>query len=277
MAQLAANPQAALLFLWKTLREQVQVKVEGTVEPVTAAEADAYFASRPRESQIGAWASLQSQTLDSRATLERRIAEFSAKFEGGPVPRPPHWSGFRVVPEMIEFWYGARYRLHERQRKTEAAQRQRQLGQPQRRGIGGGGHVVRDPRHPDQPQREPRHVARQQRAGRQAPPLERAAHGRRHPVQHQRHADVIALPQRGRQCQEQRRRDGVAGVGIEAGHGKAQQPRQHAQQHGAEGGHQRHTGQHQQQAVEIQGELVHDRVPRCLVKVGMNKKGRRGR
>ncbi len=114
--QLAANPQAALLFLWKTLREQVQVKVEGTVEPVTAAEADAYFASRPRESQIGAWASLQSQTLDSRETLERRIAEFSAKFEGGPVPRPPHWSGFRVVPEMIEFWYGAKFRLHERQR-----------------------------------------------------------------------------------------------------------------------------------------------------------------
>ncbi|WP_334132047.1 pyridoxamine 5'-phosphate oxidase [Silanimonas lenta] len=114
--QLAANPQAALLFLWKTLREQVQVKVEGTVEPVTAAEADAYFASRPRESQIGAWASLQSQTLDSRETLERRIAEFSAKFDGGPVPRPPHWSGFRVVPEMIEFWYGAKFRLHERQR-----------------------------------------------------------------------------------------------------------------------------------------------------------------
>lgn len=114
--QLAANPQAALLFLWKTLREQVQVKVEGTVEPVTAAEADAYFASRPRESQIGAWASLQSQTLDSRETLERRIAEFSARFEGGPVPRPPHWSGFRVVPEMIEFWYGAKFRLHERQR-----------------------------------------------------------------------------------------------------------------------------------------------------------------
>lgn len=114
--QLAANPQAALLFLWKTLREQVQAKIEGTVEPVTAAEADAYFASRPRESQIGAWASLQSQTLDSRETFESRIAEFTAKFEGGPVPRPPHWSGFRVVPEMIELWYGAKYRLHERQR-----------------------------------------------------------------------------------------------------------------------------------------------------------------
>jgi len=114
--QLAANPQAALLFLWKTLREQVQAKIEGTVEPVSAAEADAYFASRPRGSQIGAWASLQSQTLDARETFEARIAEFTAKFEGGPVPRPPHWSGFRVVPEMIELWYGAKYRLHERQR-----------------------------------------------------------------------------------------------------------------------------------------------------------------
>lgn len=114
--QLAANPQAALLFLWKTLRDQVQAKIEGTVEPVTAAEADAYFASRPRESQIGAWASLQSQTLHSREAFEARIAEFSARFEGGPVPRPPHWSGFRVVPEMIELWYGARFRLHERQR-----------------------------------------------------------------------------------------------------------------------------------------------------------------
>ena len=114
--QLAANPQAALLFLWKTLRDQVQAKIEGTVEPVSAAEADAYFASRPRESQIGAWASLQSQTLDSRETFEARIDEFTAKFDGGPVPRPPHWSGFRVVPEMIELWYGAKFRLHERQR-----------------------------------------------------------------------------------------------------------------------------------------------------------------
>ncbi|MBS3959057.1 MAG: pyridoxamine 5'-phosphate oxidase [Xanthomonadaceae bacterium] len=114
--QLAANPQAALLFLWKALRQQVQVRVEGTAEPVGAAEADAYFASRHRESQIGAWASLQSQTLDSRETFEARLAEFSARFEGGPVPRPPHWSGFRVVPEMIEFWYGAGFRLHERQR-----------------------------------------------------------------------------------------------------------------------------------------------------------------
>ena len=114
--QLAANPHAALLFLWKTLREQVQAKIEGTVEPVSAAEADAYFASRPRASQIGAWASLQSQTLDARETFEARIAEFEAKFEGVAVPRPPHWSGFRVVPEMIEFWYGAKFRLHERHR-----------------------------------------------------------------------------------------------------------------------------------------------------------------
>ena len=114
--QIAANPHAALLFLWKTLRHQVQAKIEGTVEPVSAAEADAYFDSRPRESQIGAWASLQSQTLDSRETFEARIAAFTAKFDGGPVPRPPHWSGFRVVPEMIELWYGAPFRLHERQR-----------------------------------------------------------------------------------------------------------------------------------------------------------------
>lgn len=114
--QLTENPHAALLFLWKTLRDQVQVKIEGTVEPVDLAEADAYFASRPRPSQIGAWASLQSQTLDSRDTFEARIDAFEKKFEGIEVPRPPHWSGFRVVPEMIEFWYGARFRLHERQR-----------------------------------------------------------------------------------------------------------------------------------------------------------------
>ena len=112
--QLTHNPNAALLLLWKTLREQVQVKVEGTVEPVSLAEADAYFASRPRPSQIGAWASLQSQTLPSRETFEARVTAFEKKFEGGDVPRPPHWSGFRVVPERIEFWYGARYRLHDR-------------------------------------------------------------------------------------------------------------------------------------------------------------------
>ena len=114
--QLAANPQAALLFHWKMIREGVQVKIEGSVEPVTAAEADAYFTSRPRPSQIGAWASLQSQTLPSREEFERRIDEMEKRFEDQPVPRPPHWSGFRIVPEMVEFWYGARYRLHERHR-----------------------------------------------------------------------------------------------------------------------------------------------------------------
>ena len=113
--QLAANPQAALLFHWKHLREGVQVKVEGTVEPVSAAEADAYFASRPRGSQIGAWASLQSQPLASRVLFDERVAEVEKRYEGQDVPRPPHWSGFRVVPERIEFWYGARFRLHERQ------------------------------------------------------------------------------------------------------------------------------------------------------------------
>jgi len=112
--QLTDNPQAALLFLWKTLREQVQVKIEGTAEPVSVAEADEYFASRPRPSQVGAWASIQSQTLDARETFEARITAFEKKFEGSDVPRPPHWSGFRVVPERIEFWYGARFRLHER-------------------------------------------------------------------------------------------------------------------------------------------------------------------
>jgi pyridoxamine 5'-phosphate oxidase len=112
--QLAANPQAALLFHWKHVREGVQVKIEGTVEPVTAAEADAYFATRPRASQIGAWASQQSQPLDARETFEARIAAFEEKFAGGEVPRPPHWSGFRVVPERVEFWYGAQFRLHER-------------------------------------------------------------------------------------------------------------------------------------------------------------------
>lgn len=112
---LARLPRAALLFLWKTLREQVQAQIEGTVEPVSAAEADLYFASRPRVSQVGAWASLQSQALDCRETFEARMAEFAARFDGGPVPRPPHWSGFRVLPERIEFWFGARHRLHERQ------------------------------------------------------------------------------------------------------------------------------------------------------------------
>ena len=114
--QLAGNPQAALLFHWKRLRDQVQVRIEGRVETVADDEADRYFASRPRMSQIGAWASLQSQVLPSREVFEQRITEVEQRYEGVDVPRPPHWSGFRVVPEMVEFWYGARYRLHERQR-----------------------------------------------------------------------------------------------------------------------------------------------------------------
>ena len=110
------NPRAALLFLWKTLRKQVQVRIEGAVERVGDAEADAYFASRDRLSQIGAWASLQSETMDARATFEQRIEDFKRQFEGVDVPRPQGWTGYRVVPDGFEFWYGAPYRLHERQR-----------------------------------------------------------------------------------------------------------------------------------------------------------------
>lgn len=116
--QLRSNPNAALLFLWKTLRMQVQVKVEGKVVQVSAEEADAYFASRPRESQIGAWASMQSAPLASREALEQRIAQFSEQYSGKPVPRPAHWSGFRLMPTMIEFWFGAPFRLHHRVRHT---------------------------------------------------------------------------------------------------------------------------------------------------------------
>ena len=112
---LRANPHAALLFLWRGLREAgVQARIAGGVAQVADAEADAYFASRPRMSQIGAWASRQSATLDSREAFERAIAEAEARFAGGEVPRPAGWSGFRVVPDSFEFWYGAGYRLHER-------------------------------------------------------------------------------------------------------------------------------------------------------------------
>ena len=152
---LQENPRAALLFFWKALRlqtgpgdtakqvspagdtakqvspagdtakqvspagdtaKQVQVKIEGDVEAVSSSEADEYFASRPRESQIGSWASKQSETLDARDVLTQRIAQFNAQFDGVAVPRPPHWSGFRVLPNMIEFWFGAPFRLHERVR-----------------------------------------------------------------------------------------------------------------------------------------------------------------
>ena len=109
--ELAANPQGSLCFWWQELRRQV--RIDGTVEPVDAEEADAYFASRHYASQIGAWASLQSRPLASRAELERRVAEYEARFPD-TVPRPPTWSGFRVVPQAIEFWRELPHRLHER-------------------------------------------------------------------------------------------------------------------------------------------------------------------
>lgn len=111
-SELAANPHAALLFHWKSLRRQV--RIEGPVQPVTEAEADAYFASRARDSQLGAWASDQSRPLDSRATFEARFAAVQARYEGREVPRPANWSGFRILPERMEFWQERPYRLHER-------------------------------------------------------------------------------------------------------------------------------------------------------------------
>lgn len=112
---LRANPHAALLFLWRHLREAgVQVRIEGDVVQVDAAEADAYFASRPRMSQLGAWASTQSATLASREAFDARLAEVEVRFDGSEVPRPEGWGGFRVVPVSFEFWYGAGFRLHER-------------------------------------------------------------------------------------------------------------------------------------------------------------------
>lgn len=110
--QLRASPKAALLFHWKSLRRQV--RIEGPVSPVSEEEADAYFASRPRQSQIGAWASDQSRPLAGRFELEKRVARFAARYAVGSVPRPAHWSGFRVEPVLMEFWQDGAFRLHER-------------------------------------------------------------------------------------------------------------------------------------------------------------------
>lgn len=117
--ELAANQRIALLFHWKTLARQI--RIEGRVEAVTAAEADAYFASRARISQLGAWASDQSRPLDDRMTLERRLADYEAKYPGEDVPRPPHWSGYRVLPDSFEFWQNMPFRLHDRTIYTRSA------------------------------------------------------------------------------------------------------------------------------------------------------------
>ncbi len=111
-AELAVNPVATLVFHWKSLRKQVRIR--GIVAPVTSEEADTYFASRARESQIGAWASQQSQPLESRQVFDDAVAEIDARFTGKIVPRPAHWSGYRVSPRTIEFWHDRPFRLHDR-------------------------------------------------------------------------------------------------------------------------------------------------------------------
>ena len=118
--ELAANARAALLFHWKSLRRQI--RIEGAVEQVSDGEADDYFASRSRESQLGAWASDQSQPMDSRHVFEVRYQALVDEHEGREVPRPPHWRGYRVVPERIEFWIDRAHRLHERRLFTRSGE-----------------------------------------------------------------------------------------------------------------------------------------------------------